>query len=138
VTLKVCINSRLALVGHGLDLIDIEFLVKDAAFESLSIPSGVAATTTVAYPVDGTVSSVSSKITVKDPISMEAIEAAPQSSYSYTGEFKTSIPTENVCSTQNLMNASFTLHRKAAKRTFPWELGAEEINLAMPKQVEDI
>jgi hypothetical protein len=58
---------------------------------------------------------------------MEAIAAAPLSSYSYTDEFETSIPTENVRNTQNLTSASFTLHRKAAKRTFPWELRAEEI-----------
>jgi hypothetical protein len=73
-----------------------------------------------------------------DPISMEAIEAVPPFPYSDTEEFGTSISTENVCNTQNLMNASFTLHRKAAKRTFPWDLAAGEINLATPPQDEDI
>jgi hypothetical protein len=82
-------------------------------------------------------SSVSSKITDKDPIT-EAIETAPQSSYSYSEEAKASVPTENVCSTPNFISVSLTLHRKAAKRTFPCELTAEKINLATPPQVEDI
>jgi hypothetical protein len=111
-----------------------------------SVLSGVAASTRVAYQVDGTAMNpvfsneflMPSKITDKDLISTEAVEAAPQSFYSYTEEFVTSLPAENACNTQTLMNPSFTFHRKAAKRTFPWELAVEELNLATPPQDDDI
>jgi hypothetical protein len=111
-----------------------------------SISSGVADSTTVAYQIDGTASNpvfsnefpMSLKITGKNNPVLEVIEAAPQSYYSYTEEFETSLPKENACNTQTLMNASCTLHRKAAKRTFPWELVGEKLNLATPPRDEGI
>jgi hypothetical protein len=49
-----------------------------------------------------------------------------------------SIPTERVRDGPN-PNRTFTEHRKAAKRTFPWDLSVDEIQLALPRpQGEDI
>jgi hypothetical protein len=55
-----------------------------------------------------------------------------------TEDAEASIPTEHVRNGPNL-NHTFTLRRKAAKRTFPWELTADEPQLASPPpQDEDI
>jgi uncharacterized protein (DUF2237 family) len=48
-----------------------------------------------------------------------------------TEDDEASIPTEHVRNGPN-QNRIFTLRRKAAKRTFPWELTADEIQLASP------
>jgi hypothetical protein len=57
-----------------------------------------------------------------------------------TEEAEASIPTENVRDDPDLnQSRTFTVRRKAAKRTFPWDLAAGEINLGSPPpQVEDI
>jgi hypothetical protein len=48
-----------------------------------------------------------------------------------TEDDEASTPTEHVRNCPNL-NRTFTLRRKAAKRSFPWELTADEIQLASP------
>jgi hypothetical protein len=48
-----------------------------------------------------------------------------------TEDDEASIPTEHVRNGPNL-NRIFTVRHKAAKRTFPWELTADEIQLALP------
>jgi hypothetical protein len=53
-------------------------------------------------------------------------------------EVEASIPTENVRDGPNL-NRAFTVRRKAAKRTFPWDLAeAGELNRVPPSQTEGI
>jgi hypothetical protein len=47
-----------------------------------------------------------------------------------------SIPTEHALNSPNL-NRTFTVRRKAAKRTFPWELTADEIQLALPRPQDE-
>jgi hypothetical protein len=54
-----------------------------------------------------------------------------------TEEVEASISTENVRDGPNLNNA-FTGRRKAAKRTFPWDLAAGEVNPESPPRAEDI
>jgi hypothetical protein len=57
-----------------------------------------------------------------------------------TEEAEASIPTENVRDSPNL-NRIFTVRRKSAKRTFPWDLTTRELHLASPSplpQAEDI
>jgi hypothetical protein len=57
-----------------------------------------------------------------------------------TDQAEASIPTENVRDDANL-NRTFIVRRKAAKRTFPWDLAAGELNLVSPPprpQAEDI
>jgi hypothetical protein len=54
-------------------------------------------------------------------------------------EASASIPTENVIDDpedENL-NCTFTARRKAAKRTYPWDLPAGELTLVPPPQAED-
>jgi hypothetical protein len=68
-------------------------------------------------------------------------EAAPTASpiimmHEPSEEAEASIPTENVRDAPNL-NPSFTVSRKAAKRTFPWDLPAEGLNLLSPLQAKD-
>jgi hypothetical protein len=61
-----------------------------------------------------------------------------QGSSSPTEDDEASIPTEHERNGPN-WNRTFTVCRKAAKRTFPWELTADEIQLASPPpQDEDI
>jgi hypothetical protein len=69
-------------------------------------------------------------------------EVAPIPSYIIimqepTEEVEASIPTENARDAPNLKR-TFTVCRKAAKRTFPWELAAGELNPVSPPQAEDI
>jgi hypothetical protein len=55
-----------------------------------------------------------------------------------TEDDEASIPTEHVRNGPNL-NRTFTVRRKAAKRTLPWKVTADEIQLALsPLQDEDI
>jgi hypothetical protein len=55
-----------------------------------------------------------------------------------TEDDEASIPTEHVRNGPS-MNRTFTVRRKAAKRTLPWKLTADEIQLALsPPQDEDI
>jgi hypothetical protein len=55
-----------------------------------------------------------------------------------TEDDEASIPTEHVRNSPNL-NRAFTVRRKAAKRTIPWKLTADEIQLALsPPQDEDM
>jgi hypothetical protein len=53
-----------------------------------------------------------------------------------TEDSEASIPTEHVRNGTNL-NRTFTVRRKAAKRTFLWELTADEIQLALPAPPQD-
>jgi hypothetical protein len=46
------------------------------------------------------------------------------------------IPTEHARNSSNL-NRTFTMRRKATKRTFPWDLSAEEIKLAPPRPQDE-
>jgi hypothetical protein len=52
-----------------------------------------------------------------------------------TEEDEASIPPEHVRSSPN-MNRAFTEHRRAAKRTLPWDLPADELELVSPPQAE--
>jgi hypothetical protein len=59
----------------------------------------------------------------------EATEIAEAAEVAAVAE--ASIPTENVRDDPNL-NRTLTVRRKAAKRTFPWDLAGEELNLVSP------
>jgi hypothetical protein len=52
-----------------------------------------------------------------------------------TEEAEASIPTEDVREVANLNHTTFTVHRKVAKRTFPWDQPAREQNLGSPPQL---
>jgi hypothetical protein len=65
-------------------------------------------------------------------------EAAPSPANPSVDEAEASIPTETLIDGPNL-NCRFTWRRKVAKRTFPWDLPAGELNLrSPPPQAEDI
>ncbi len=53
-------------------------------------------------------------------------------------EAEASTPTEHVRNGLNTnLNRTFTVRRKAAKRTFPWKLRADEIQLASPRPQDE-
>jgi hypothetical protein len=51
-------------------------------------------------------------------------------------EVEASVSTENVKEDPNL-NDTFVVHRKAAKRTLPWDLSVDELELLSPPQAAD-
>jgi hypothetical protein len=53
-------------------------------------------------------------------------------------EAEASVTTDNVREGSPNLNRTVTLRRKAAKRTFPWDLTPEELHILSPLQAEDV
>jgi hypothetical protein len=64
-------------------------------------------------------------------ISMQGLSTTP------TEDDFAFVPTEHHVRNGTNLNRTFTVRRKAAKRTFPWDLSADEVQLALPRPQDE-